>query len=245
LGYDISVSRDRSIKRAKNGRLQRAWSGRVKLTMPHEKWFDKLIECKSLKIKKNENGKERWKTIHRGNLTNRPEIEIISKYNAEIRGIYNYYRMTQNVSTLDKFANIMKGSMYKTFASKYRTTVSKIKKAHDKNGVFGVDYQTKDGTKRCEIYNNGFKQQKEVMPANADILPQYRKYDRPNSLARRLKLGICELCGNKTDEIVMHHVRQLKDIGNILPSELLMMEKHRKSLALCPACFKQTQAELL
>jgi group II intron reverse transcriptase/maturase len=245
LGYDISVSRNKGIKRNNIGRLQRVWYGKVKLSMPHEKWFNKLIEYKALKIIKDESGQERWKTIHRGNLTNRPEIEIISKFNAEIRGIYNYYWMAQNVSTLDKFAHIMKGSMYKTFASKYRTTVNKIKKSHVINGIFGVDYLTKNGPKRCEIYNDGFKKQKGTMPAYADILPQYSKYERKNSLAKRLMLGKCELCGNNTVEIIMHHVRRLKDLDNTLPSELLMLEKRKKTLALCPSCFKQVQARLL
>lgn len=46
----------------------------------------------------------------------------------------------------------------------------------------------------------------------ADTLPQYVKYDKPNSLAKRLKADICELCGTKTTEIHMHHVRRLKDL---------------------------------
>lgn len=245
LGYDISVLRDMSFTRTANGQLQRLWYGRVKLTMPHEKWFNKLLEYKTIRILKDENGRERWRTLHRGNLTSRPDIEIISRFNSEIRGIYNFYRMAQNVSTLDKFYNIMKSSMLKTFANKYRTTVNKIKKAYIKDGIFGVDYQSKEGEKRCELYHDGFTRKKDDMLAYVDILPQYKKYDKPNSLAGRLNSKTCELCGDKSEHLIMHHVKRLKDLSESIPSEKLMMEKRRKSLAICSECFKKVQARIL
>ena len=241
LGYDIAVLRDMSFTRTASGNLQRLWYGRVKLTMPHEKWFSKLLEYRTFRVIKDENGNERWRTLHRGNLTSRPDIEIISKFNSEIRGIYNYYRMAQNVSTLDKFYNIMKSSMFKTFANKYRSNVNKIKQAYTKDGVFGVDYQTVSGEKRCELYHDGFTRNKDSMLDYVDILPQYKKYDKPNSLAGRLKSKICELCGNQSKNLFMHHVKRLKDLSDSRPSEKLLMEKRRKSLALCGDCFKKVQ----
>ena len=234
-----------SFTRTANGQLQRLWNGRVKLTMPHEKWFNKLLEYRTIRILKDENGRERWRTLHRGNLTSRPDIEIISKFNSEIRGIYNFYRMAQNVSTLDKFYNIMKSSMLKTFANKYRTTVNKIKRAYTKDGIFGIDYQSKKGEKRCELYHDGFTRKKDDMLAYVDILPQYKKYDKPNSLAGRLNRKTCELCGDKSEHLIMHHVKRLKDLSESIPSEKLMMEKRRKSLALCADCFKKVQARIL
>ena len=168
-------------------------------------------------------------------------IEIISKFNSEIRGIYNYYRLAQNVSTLDKFAHIMEKSMYKTFTGKYRTTVNKIKQKYIRDGIFGVDYPTKGGMKRCELYHDGFKRIKDDMLDFVDVLPQYRKNQKENDLAMRLKRKVCELCGESTEDIQMHHVRRLKDLGNELPSELLMRGIKRKSLEICPACFVQVQ----
>ena len=43
LGYDISVSRSQDVKRLKNGKRQRVYSGVVQLRMPHEKWAAKLL----------------------------------------------------------------------------------------------------------------------------------------------------------------------------------------------------------
>ena len=44
LGYDFTVSRDKSLKRDKKGRTIRGWSGRVRLYVPKEKWIGKLLE---------------------------------------------------------------------------------------------------------------------------------------------------------------------------------------------------------
>ena len=245
LGYDITISRDQSIKANKRGDKMRAWSGTVRLYMPREKWTQKLSEYKAMKIVKDQDGKEGWKTLHRGKLMNKSDIEIISKVNAEVRGLYNYYRMAENVSTLDKFSFIMEYSMYKTFAAKYKSTVSKIISKYSKDGVFGVEYQTKAGLKRCVYYRDGFKRGTESDKILFDIMPQYRKYDVPNSLAARIRRGDCELCGENTDDIRMHHVRKLADLTDNTAWETLMRKKRRKSLALCPICHEKIHDGIL
>lgn len=245
LGYDIYVSRDMSFTRTATGALQRLHYGKVQLCMPHDKWQSKLFEYQALKIIRDDSGKERWRTLHRGNLTSRPDIEIVSKYNSEIRGIYNFYKLAKNVCMLDKFYYIMKGSMLKTFANKHCTSVNDIKRKYMKNGVFAVEYPARGGTRVCEFYHEGFACKKDNMLDYVDILPQHKKYDKPNSLAHRLKEKVCELCHKSEDHVVMHHIKRLKDLTGLLPSEKLMMEKRRKTLALCEECYKKVHAKQL
>ncbi|MEE3405116.1 MAG: group II intron reverse transcriptase/maturase [Acutalibacteraceae bacterium] len=83
-----------------------------------------------------------------------------------MRGLYNYYRLAHNVSVLNKFAFIMEFSMYKTFACKYRSTVSKIIDKYSINGVFSVPYDTKAGRKYCEFYHDRFKRVSERTAAS-------------------------------------------------------------------------------
>jgi len=239
LGYDICISRSDAIKYNEQGVAKREYSGRVMLYVPKEKWMGKLLEYHTFKIKYDETGKEIWKTVHRGKLVNHPDIEIITKFNSEIRGLYNYYRLANNVSVLGKFSHIMEYSMYKTFACKYRTSVRKIINRYSDNGIFYVPYQTKAGMKRCEFYHDGFKRIKEVL-MSADTLPEYvRMYTSPNSNAARIKRGVCELCGQKTNDIRMHHVRRLKDLTGDSDWEMLMRKMRRKSLAVCKACHEK------
>lgn len=236
LGYDITVSRSQSVKRDKNGVLKREFNGRIMLYVPKEKWVGKLLEYQAMKIVKDKNGKEIWKPLHRGKLINLPDISIISRYNSEIRGMYNYYCMANNVSVLNKFLYIMEYSMYKTFAGKYRTTMSKMINKYKRNNVFTVPYETKSGQKYCEFYHDGFKRKKQTS-MDIDTMPAYRQYERPNYLAMRLRSGKCELCKCQGKKIIMHHVRELKELIGNYEWEQIMMKKKRKSIAVCQDCF--------
>jgi len=242
LGYDFTVSRDKSLERNENGALQRVYYGKVQLYLPKEKWVGKLREYKAFVIKKDKHGNEKWHAMHRGKLMNKPEVEIISKYNSEIRGIYNYYRLANNVSVLGKFRYIMETSMLKTFAAKFNSSINKVKVGRMKNGVFGVTYMTKSGRKRCEFHHSPLEKKNESAPSFTDILPQYQKH---NELVKRLRRGECELCTAKTESIKMHHVRSLKSLKGTSVSEMLMLQKRRKSLALCEVCFGKVSTGLL
>ena len=241
LGYQFTVRRCRDAKRDESGVLRRMWYGKVALYVPHSKWVQKLKEYQAFKIVAGKDGKERWKPLHRGKLMHKDEIAIVSQFNAEIRGLYNFYSMAENVSVLNNFHFIMKGSFLKTLAAKGSTSCNKIRKKYEQDGVISIPYITKEGPKRCEFYHDGFTKKKELPSLSADTLPQYVKYAKPNSLARRLKAGICELCGSDTKEIHMHHVRRLKDLKGENELELKMMQMRRKSIALCPECYAKTK----
>ena len=60
LGYDITVSRSQNLKMSAAGYKLRSNTGVVKLLVPREKWVNKLLEYNAIKIKINENGKERF-----------------------------------------------------------------------------------------------------------------------------------------------------------------------------------------
>ena len=214
--------------------------------MPKEKWIAKLHEYGAFKIKKDENGKENWKPLHRGALMPLDDVAIISKYNSEIRGLYNYYRLAINVCNLGKFHSIMRGSCLKTLAAKYNSSVMKTyKKYRSEKGDFGADYKTKSGTKRYEFYNEGFRRNKNIAPEFVDIMPKYRGRIKPNSLEGRLKSGQCEMCGASPVKVYMHHVKRLKDLNADNEFDELMLQKRRKSLALCPKCYEEAKLKSL
>ena len=66
---------------------------------------------------------------------------------------------------------------------------------------------------------------------------------RPNKSAiqavrqARIKLGVCELCGENTGDICMHHVKSLKSIKADNEWNTIMLTKRRKTLAVCPNCY--------
>ncbi len=95
--------------------------------------------------------------------------------NSEIRGIYNYYCIANNVSILNSFYQIMKESMYKTFSSKYNSTVRKIINSYTRDKIFRVQYEDNKGRKHeRELYHGGFDRRKDARIDDADNLPSYR-----------------------------------------------------------------------
>ena len=243
LGYDIAISKSQEILKRKDGVKLRGYSGAVKLYVPHEKWESKLLEYGAIRIKKDKvTQKEHWKAIHRPKLLNLRDIEILSKYNAEVRGLYNFYSLACNACAISKFSSMMKYSMLKTFANKYRTTANKIKKRYSKDGQFTVEYPTKKGMKTSVYFNKPFIRLDHPNVMQVDLLPPYKRYDKPNRLAMKLRAKTCELCGVKTSDVQIHQVKRLKDLKGQVLWEMIMLKNRRKTLAVCPACHDEIHA---
>jgi len=235
LGYDIKIIHSQEIKRTKAG-LRRVFNGVPHLLAPHDKWAAKLLECKAIRIKLDDKGKDHWRAIHRGEYINLPDIDILRRYNAEVRGLYNYYCIADNAWVMGKFAGLMKHSMLKTLADKYRTKVRKIRERYVRDGIFAIEYPTHAGMSRTEFMHS-FVQKDNLLYDDLDILPAYKRYERRNNLRRRMKAKICELCGKLDCDIVMHQVKRLKDLKGGSDWERAMLNIHRKTLAVCQECY--------
>lgn len=239
LGYDITVSRCQILKKKADGRTQRCQTGVVKLLVPREKWVNKLLDYQAIKIKINENGKERFVALHRGKLVNRSDIEILTTYNAEVRGLYNYYSIANDSYKIGKFGNVMKYSMYKTFACKYKTNVHEIKRRYCVGEHFTVAYNTKKGRKSTTFYRDGYKRKdKATKFDNVSELPEYSKYTKTNTLKQRVERHTCELCGKDCRNLEIHQVKKLKDLKGNDKWILEMRRRRRKTLVVCPECHK-------
>ena len=251
LGYDITTSwTDQGTKRGiHKGKKP---NGIVQLLVPHEAWESKMRQYGVIRVIKDKiTEKEHWRIMGRTDLYRCDDIVILMKYNAEIRGLYNYYSLARNASTLGNFASYMKYSMFKTFASKYRTTVNKIKDRYFYKGKFCVEYETKKGPKKMFIFDGPFEckmkpfQSKTPWIEQVEVMPAYKKYVRANSIVTRIKKRRCELCGEYTTEPEIHQVKKLKELKGETDWEKKMLEIRRKTLIVCPDCHKRIHADKL
>lgn len=239
LGYDVSIRRSNEVKKDSLRKIRRVYNLTVKLSMPKEKWVSALLKQGSMKI----TGKNRWKTLHRQRLVDSDDLEILSVYNAEIRGLYNYYKLAFNVHSLSHYKNIMKHSMLKTFSSKYRTTSSKMRKKFNIEGNIGVKYKTKDGEKVSFFYKDGFKKQLDSRNLKVDLQPNISPYfSSRNSIIKRLCANKCEWCHTEIGKFEVHHVRKLKDLKGKKLWEQNMLARRRKTIVLCIKCHDDLHA---
>jgi hypothetical protein len=235
LGHDITVCQDAATMRTSRGQ-ERLHTNRVKLFVPKEKWVGKLLEYGVLKVTTDEQGKEKWKPLQRDDFMGLEPREIVTMYNAQIRGAYNYYRLANNASVLNKFYHVMEYSMYKTFAGKFSISMAKAKTKYMHNGVFGVDYMTKSGARKVSLYKGGFPRVKAPLPATVDCKPENVVNHDPKELFFRMKSSKCELCGKEQASVSVHQVERLKDLAGNLRWERVMLQKRRKTLVVCEEC---------
>ena len=236
LGYEITVTRNNHQRRDVQGRLRRTYGKRVRLNVSMATLRDKLLEYGAMEIKLR-NGKEIWKPKCRSGLIFNDDLEILDRYNRETVGFCNYYLIANNCVVLHNFRYIMEYSMYKTFAGKYRSTVRKINKKYRYNKLFTVKYEQKGAIKSRTFYKTSFKRRTTAFNGSCDIEPYSIADVSLTNLTDRLKAEKCELCG-ATGKLIMHHVRNLKDLKGKESWERLMSARKRKTIALCPSCHR-------
>ena len=236
LGYEITVTRNNHQRRDVQGRLRRTYGKRVRLNVSMATLRDKLLEYGAMEIKLR-NGKEIWKPKCRSGLIFNDDLEILDRYNRETVGFCNYYLIANNCVVLHNFRYIMEYSMYKTFAGKYRSTVRKINKMYRLNKLFTVKYEQKGVIKSRTFYKTSFKRRTTAFNGSCDIEPYSIADVSRTNLTDRLKAEKCELCG-ATGKLIMHHVRNLKDLKGKESWKRLMSARKRKTIALCPSCHR-------
>ena len=240
LGYDINVRRSNLIKRGGSGGktnvTKRTLNNHTQLAIPFDDKIHKFIFSKGI-AKQKQDGT--LFPVHRNSLLKLTDLEIVTAYNSELRGICNYYGMASNFHKFDYFAYLMKYSCLKTLAAKHKSSISKIiNKFKDGKGSWGVPYENKNGKKRCYFAN--YADCKGVTNLS-DIIKDITKMHNQSvtTLEMRLKAKTCELCGTEeSDHYEIHHVNKLKNLRGKQQWEIVMIAKKRKTLVVCRKCHK-------
>ncbi|MGY0353541.1 HNH endonuclease [Enterococcus avium] len=239
LGYSIHVSRDKSITKNSNGLLKRHFTGKVQLLVP-KGTIEKVITNR--KMVKDINARI-WKTRHRPSLIRLSDLEIIETYNAELRGMYNYYALALNVSEkMWQLNYVMEYSCLKTLASKYKSSVAKMRNKYRTGKHWGIKYQTKQGQKIAHFYKDGFKRKKTTNNrASIDTKANLLIFQGTTELEQRINARKCELCGDEhpNTKFEIHHINKLKNLKGKNYWEIVMIARQRKTLVLCRNCHKE------
>lgn len=237
LGYDVRVRRDQQVKPWKNCK-QRTMNNTVELLIPLKDKVEKYLFNKGAVKQRTDNGK--LEPVARVDLTRNTDLEIVTTYDAEIRGLCSFYFLASNYRSLNYFSYLMEYSCLKTLAWKHRCKLSKI---YDKYRIgakrWGIPYETKAGkkvrklTKFNEIDGKRFN---DVIPTIITIIAKGR-----TTIDSRLKAYRCELCGyeGKDRKYEVHHVNKVKNLKEKEPWEVVMIAKRRKTLVVCRDCHQK------
>lgn len=237
LGYDMRIRRSNVIKPNGRGTTQRTMSNHMELAVPLGDKIQPFL-FKHGVVKQKENGE--LEPVHRNDLLRLTDLEIVSAYDAELRGICNFYYLAGNFYKLNYMSYLMEYSCLKTLAFKHRCTIGKIKeKFSDKKGGWCIPYETKKGMKHLYLSKHSDcakgKEASDTIPGMTMI----HKHTR-STFESRLKAKTCELCScTESRQFEIHHVNKLKNLKGKEPWEVMMIAKRRKTMVVCYECHKK------
>ncbi|MBO0791321.1 MAG: hypothetical protein J2P36_10270 [Ktedonobacteraceae bacterium] len=237
LGYHISTMQANTYR--PHGK--RYVNGKVELRIPED-----VLKQKCERYLKN------GKPIHRKELETETAYSIMTRYQAEYRGLVEYYQMANNLNLFKTLRWVMEASLTKTLAAKFQLTVSKV---YDR-------YQTThivSGKSYKGLHVIVEREGKPPLIAKWGNIPLKRKTqvilnDQPKQtwiwtghteLEKRLLADTCELCGSH-ENISVHHIRALKDLHQPGRREKprwmhMMASRRRKTLIVCWSCHMDIQ----
>jgi group II intron reverse transcriptase/maturase len=237
LGYEIGMMQCQT-KHDTTGK--RTVNGKVGLYIPED-----IIRNKRQKFLRN------GTVMHRSELENDSEYDIIYRYQWEYRGLAEYYAMAQNLFRLGHLKWTMETSLLKTLAHKNRTTVN----ANSRR--LRSTWQTRYGPRKClqlTIPREGkkplvavfgglsLKRRTFVVIKDQTIMPYI---PRRSEIVDRLLNDACEVCGAKGN-VEMHHIRKMADLKRPGQREKplwmqIMIARRRKTIAVCRTCHMDIQ----
>ena len=238
LGYSVSaqIANDQL-----DGRRRRRVNGIIGLRVP----LDVLQKWRASYLRKG-------KPAPRPEMLRDDDFTIVSRYQAEFRGIVQYYLLAHNVSYFGNLQWVMQQSLCRTLASKHN---SSAKKMADK---YLTKVQTEHGLRSCLQVKverpdkpplvaqfGGIPLRRNRSTILVDRSPTRYRTER-TELTQRLLANQCELCGS-TSQVEIHHIRHLKDLNSTgrrtRPRWMeIMAARRRKTLAVCGSCHDQIHA---
>jgi group II intron reverse transcriptase/maturase len=232
LGYELRIMRSQE-RRTVNGWM---WFG-----VPREV----ITEAKKKYMR---NGK----AVHRNEWILHSDYDIVANFQAEYRGLAQYYTMAHNIADLSEVEWVTVTSLLKTLAAKHKSSVNQMARKHRSSLVVdGKSYRVfkaiveREGKQPLKSHFGAIPLKRNPRPADIkDALP--RIFMCRSQLLDRMMAEVCEMCGSQ-GRIQVHHVRKLKDLTRpgrrAKPAWVQRMAAiRRKTLMVCEECHRAIHA---
>ena len=233
LGYEIK----RIAENTKHKKGRKSINNALRLSVP----------AKAIKERCNLY-KKRGRVIHRAELVNDSDYDIVNFFQSRYAGYVQYYMLAHNVHVLNELRWVMETSLLMTLAKKHKTSVNQLEKRYK------TTIQTPDGPRKC-LEIRVLRREERPLIARFGGIPLRRQKrttskgqsqnghttSKGTELIQRLLSNQCECCGS-AGRVEVHHIRKLADIGKReSPRPRWMREmiaSKRKTLIVCKNCHR-------
>jgi hypothetical protein len=240
LGYELVVL-DNDHKHDQRG--HRSINGQIGLKVPLD-----VVQAKCRPYL------HHGKPIRRTERIVNTDFSIITQFQAEYRGVVEYYQLAFNRHQFGRLKGVMQRSLTKTLARKFRISVPAVYRR------YGATLQTEQGPRRglqvtidrgddrppLVAQWGGISLARRTTAVYLDDDPPSIWNSRRSEVVKRLLADTCELCGSQ-EQVEVHHIRHLKDLRRAGRAERpawvkQMAARHRKTLIVCRICHEAIHA---
>jgi group II intron reverse transcriptase/maturase len=213
-------SEHHTVRRSSTSNAMRLWA-------PKDRLLAKLAEERFIKFKNHKPF-----ALSKRSYVHLDPDEIVRRYNAIKRGLFNYYKPVMNLSVLRHIDYLLRLSLAKTLAHKYRTSMkqqfqkrgkSLTVKKEVKGQIWTVSYWEQDLQRNMFAFSTN--------PRELDSL--FVRFQKTT----KSKLGLpCCICGSESSD--MHHLRHLRKGGKTVVKGFnrIMARINRKQIPVCKPC---------
>jgi group II intron reverse transcriptase/maturase len=243
LGHEVrSFSSDKEKKVTIGGRhtKMRTIKQNIDLYVPEER-IKKFSQARGY------GNYDRLESKHRLELLSLSDYEIIGTYNAELRGLANYYALAKDTKQkLSRLEYLTQGSLVKTLANKHQTKVTKIALGLKRGEDYVHRCTINDKVKEIKVFKLKDLNLQPKTWEKIDQLPNTYVYAGRTEILERLAAEICEYCGKEDGYFEVHHVRKLADLKDGKEKwQKQMSARRRKTMVLCVECHDLLHAGIL
>jgi len=240
LGYEIVVL-DNDQKHDQHG--HRSINGQIGLQVPLD-----VVRAKCRPYL------HHGKPIRRTERIVHTDFSVIAQFQAEYRGIVEYYQLAFNRHQLGRLKGVMQRSLTKTLARKFRISVPAVYRRYratlqtergPRQGL-RVTTQRGDGRPPLVAHWGGISLARKTTAVSLNDDPPRIWNSQRAEVVQRLLADTCELCGSR-EQVEVHHIRHLKDLRRkgraVRPTWVEQMAaRRRKTLVVCRTCHEDIHA---
>lgn len=240
LGYDIKTytsTRTTKIAWGKGTCNRRTISEKMQLHIPSEKMFQYAS--------KNGYGDMAiFRPKSRPALLRRSDVEILMTYNAEMRGLANYYSLAQGYKTaLQRVIGLAQWSFFATLSHKHKSSIGKVARKMKLSAQSGYELKVNINgiPKSYRLFRLKDHEPPKIHNSNVDTPWDTTRFTMTRSeLVQRLNANTCEYCGKTGGYMEVHHIKALKDVqGKKQLWQQMMCAMRRKTMVLCVDCHNE------
>jgi RNA-directed DNA polymerase len=242
LGYEVRTVTGGRVRRTRLGRRvvrSRDAADRVRLRVPR----DRLVRFNR---RKGYGDLGRLKALHRRHLLDSSMLEIVLAYNAEMRGLANYYRLAYCAKhSLRKLWFLWQTSLLKTLCFKLRLSVSQVARRLKTGNGLAVRVIVGGKERVVAVFDLKHLDRLPELSTAVDRLPSTYWTAGRSDVLDRLHARQCEYCGTTDVPCEVHHVRKLADMKGTPLWQQVAAARRRKRVVLCRPCHKALHAGTL